>query len=132
MLQLQHTAPHTNHLSGPFTLMAVQCAPVRCACPCLVVPLSDASLQVAVRAADLALAAEEEEELASGSESDSDEEMELDNNETGKRGCRSRLSGTAPRAYMLIQSKAVYLCVPGACLLLIILCCTVKWQGVKL
>ncbi|KIY91251.1 hypothetical protein MNEG_16713 [Monoraphidium neglectum] len=48
----------------------------RCACPVLVVPMSEAALVVAVKAAELEAAAEEEAELASGSESDSSDEGE--------------------------------------------------------
>lgn len=47
---------------------AVAC---RCACSCLVVPMSESALMSAAEAADLAATAEEEEELVSGSEDES-------------------------------------------------------------
>eukprot|EP00879_Flechtneria_rotunda_P008431 GHRR01008832.1.p1 GENE.GHRR01008832.1~~GHRR01008832.1.p1 ORF type:complete len:397 (+),score=195.01 GHRR01008832.1:1423-2613(+) len=46
----------------------------RCACPCLVVPMSEATLVSCVKATDLELAAAEEEELDSGSEPDSEDD----------------------------------------------------------
>ncbi|GBF88643.1 hypothetical protein Rsub_01542 [Raphidocelis subcapitata] len=59
----------------------------RCACPVLVVPMSEAALVVAVKAAELEAAAAEEEELASDSESDSSEagEAEDADNESPNR-----------------------------------------------
>eukprot|EP00878_Enallax_costatus_P003320 GHUV01003526.1.p1 GENE.GHUV01003526.1~~GHUV01003526.1.p1 ORF type:complete len:452 (+),score=177.06 GHUV01003526.1:970-2325(+) len=46
----------------------------RCACPCLVVPMSESALIASVKDTDLELAAAEEEELASGSESETDDD----------------------------------------------------------
>lgn len=47
----------------------------RCACSCLVVPMSESALVASAEAADLEATAEEEEELVSGSEDDSGARM---------------------------------------------------------
>ncbi|KAI8470366.1 MAG: hypothetical protein J3K34DRAFT_521384 [Monoraphidium minutum] len=58
----------------------------RCACPVMVVPMSEAALVVAVKAAELEAAAQEEAELASGSESDSDDGDDDADGEVGHAG----------------------------------------------
>lgn len=63
-------------------LAVVVCGHVyRCACSCLVVPMSESALMSCAEASDLAATAEEEEELVSGSEDESGRHVGIQNDQ---------------------------------------------------